>query len=98
MMPGASPITRPASWWRASRSAAANGRPARASINPGAAAVLLRRLGRLDRHPRFREPGAGLGIEQPVPPLRPKAALERGERDLLGGVGDAIADPREIGE
>src|SRR5216684_8812008 len=97
-MPGASPITRPANWWRAGRSAAANGRPARASIEPGAAALFLGCLRRLDRHAHLRKPGAGLGVEQPVPALRAEAALERGERDLLRGGGNAIADPGEIGE
>src|SRR5207302_10540431 len=98
-MPGASPITRRGSWWRASRSADANGRrPAHASIEPGAAALLLGCLGRLDRHAHFREPVAGLGVEQPVPPLGPETALERGERNLLGRGPDAIADTGEIGE
>src|SRR5437868_4403028 len=97
-MAGASPITRLANWWRASRSAAANGPRARALIEPRAAALRLGGLGRLDRHAHFREPGAGLGVEQPVPPLGPEAALERGERNLLGGGRDAIADMGEIGE
>src|SRR5437762_1698911 len=96
MTPGASPITRRASWWRASRSA--NGRPARASIKPGAAAPLLGCLGRLDGHAQFREPGAGLSVQAAVPALRPEAPLERGERDLLGGGRDAIADAGEVGE
>src|SRR5579864_5839010 len=97
-MPGASPIIRLASWWHASRNAAVNGRPAPASIEAGAAAPLLGCLGRLDRHAQFREPAAGLGVEQPIPALGAEAALERGERDLLGGGGDAIANPGEVGE
>src|SRR6266513_2297205 len=96
MMPGASPITRPASWWRANRSG--NGRPARASIKAGAAALLLGCLRRLDRHAHFREPDAGLGVQAAVPALRAEAALEGGERDLLGGGGNAIADAGDIGE
>src|SRR5438093_5061671 len=95
-MPGASPITRPASWWRASRSV--NARPARASIKPGSAALLLGCLGRVDRHPHFREPGAGLGVQAAVPSLGAEAALEGGEPDLLGGGGDAIADAGKVGE
>src|SRR5216684_9309320 len=98
-MPGVSPITRRGSWWRASRSADANGRrPAHASIEPGATALLLCCLRGLDRHAQFGEPGAGLGVEQPIPALRAEAALEGGERDLLGGGRNAIADPGEIGE
>ena len=74
-----------------------NAQPARALIEAGAAALLPGCVGRLDHHAHFREPGAGLDVEQPVPPLGPETALERGERDLLGRGRDAIADLARIG-
>ena len=70
----------------------------RGSIEPVAQPYCFGGLRRLDREPHVAQPEARLEVEQPVPALRAKAALERGERDLLGAARHAIADAGEIGE
>src|SRR5260370_32374350 len=96
--PGASSITRPASWLPAGRRADAAARPALGSIEAAAAALLPGRLRSGDSHPHLAEPAAGLAVQQAVPARRAEAALEGGQGHLLDRGRDAVADPRQIGE
>jgi len=67
-------------------------------IIPPATSQLSLSLHQLENFTHLPETHPRLPVDEPVPALRPEAALKCGDGDPLGRGADAIADPCEIGE